>query len=174
MFNKLALTLVAAAVGFAQPHHGMGRQAQGAPAFTEIKAYLGLSDAQVTSITASNKTAMEANKTLMEQMRTKQKALQTALESGSTDATAIGQEMLQIHALRKQATANRDKAHEQAVSFLSAEQKTKLTALESDKSLRRELRQAHFLNLLSAPAGGKGGPGGGPGFGPRGAGKFRR
>lgn len=157
MLNKLSLTLFAAAVCFAQPH-GMGRH--GTPSFTGIKAYLNLSDTQVTSITAANSAARESNRAVHEQLRAKHDALQTALKAGSADAAAIGRQMLEIQALRKQTDSNRAKVHEQAVSFLSAEQKTKLAALASDRSLRRELREAHALQLLAPPADGAGPRGG--------------
>ena len=85
MLNKLSLTLFAAAVCFAQPH-GMGRH--GTPSFTGIKAYLNLSDTQVTSITAANSAARESNRAVHEQLRAKHDALQTALKAGSADAAA--------------------------------------------------------------------------------------
>ncbi len=169
MLNKLILPVFAVAAAFAQPPSG-------APAFTEIKAYLNLSDTQVTSITTANRTAMEANRTAAAQMRTKHEALQAALNSGSTDAAAIGRAMLDIQALRKQLEANHAKVREQALSFLTADQKTKLKVLEEAEKLREEIREAHALQLLAPPANAAGmGAGrrgaGGPG-GPGGPGRF--
>jgi Spy/CpxP family protein refolding chaperone len=159
MKTPLALALFAAAVSFAQPPSG-------APAFTELKTYLNLSDTQITSITAANSAARTANRTLADQAHTKQQALQTAIANGSNDAAAIGKAVLEIAAIRKQLAAAHTKLREQATSFLSADQKTKLKALEDAEKLRPAIGQAHALELLAAPTGGPGqrGPGtGGPG-----------
>jgi Spy/CpxP family protein refolding chaperone len=86
-------------------------------------------------------------------MRTKAKALREAMQAGSTDATAVGKQMIELRDLRKQIQANRAKAGEQAVSYLSAEQKTKLAALKESAELRREARAAMALGLLPPPAG---------------------
>jgi Spy/CpxP family protein refolding chaperone len=174
MLNKLVLPLFVAAVSFAQPP-GMGPgQPNGQPPVTELKAYLNLSDTQITSITTALRNAADANRTVAEQMHTKQEALRTALTNGSTDAAAIGRTVLEIQALRKQLETNHTKARELAVSFLSADQKTKLKALEDAEKLRDEIRQAHALQLLAPPADAPGpgrfGPGG---SGPRGFGNFR-
>ncbi len=175
MFKKLILPIFAAAVSFAQPPAG-GPAAT--PPVTEIKAYLNLSDTQVTSIASAMRASADANRTIAEQLKTKQQTLQTALTNGSTDAPAIGRAMLEIQALRKQLETNHAKAREQALSFLSADQKTKLKALEDAEKLRDEIRQAHALQLLAPPAGVQGpggqGPGAAPGRpGPRGFANFQ-
>jgi len=159
MLRNIILTTLAAAVCFAQP---AGRRG-GAASFDEVKAYLGLSDTQVQSITASNKAAREANSPLMEQIRTKQKALRAAMAADANDAAAVGAAMIEIKTLHKQAAAARTKTHEQAVSFLSAEQKAKLATLGNSRDLRRETMQAQRLQLLAPSAkAGRMGPGHGP------------
>ena len=60
--------------------------------------------------------------------------------------------LLEIQALEKQTTDNHTKAQTAAVSFLSADQKTKLKALEDSSKLREEIGEAARLNLLAAPA----------------------
>ena len=164
MKTPIALALFAAAVSFAQPPSGT-------PAFTELKTYLNLSDTQISSITAANSAARTANRALADQARTKQQALQTAIANGSTDAAAIGKSVLEIAAIRKQLDAAKTKVREQATSFLSAEQKTKLKALEDAEKLRPAIGQAHALELLAPPANAAGqrGPGAG-GRGPGGPG----
>ena len=159
MKNPLALALFAAAVSFAQPPSG-------APVFTELKTYLNLSDTQITSITAANSAVRAANRALADQARTKQQALQTTIANGSTDAAAIGKTVLEIASIRKQLDAAHTKLREQAASFLSADQKTKLKVLEDAEKLRPAIGQAHALELLAPPANAAGprGPGaGGPG-----------
>jgi len=144
----LSLTLMAAAV--AQPPGGPGAAA---PEFTDIKSHLSLSDAQLASIRQAGDTARAANRTVRQQIAEKQTALNGVITNGSTDAAAIGRAMLEIAALRKMMDSNTTKAHEQALSFLSADQKTKLKTLEDAEKLREEIGQAHALELLAAPAG---------------------
>ena len=175
MFKKLILPIFAAAVSFSQPPAGAP---PAAPPVTEIKAYMNLSDTQVTSITSAIRASADANRAVAEQLRPKQQALQTARTNGNADPAAIGRAMLEIQALRNQLETNNTKAREQALSFLSADQKTKLKALEDAENLRDEIRQAHALQLLAQPARGQGprgqGPGAGPGRpGPRGFANFR-
>jgi len=144
----LSLTLMAAAV--AQPPGGPGAAA---PDFTDIKSHLSLSDAQLASIRQAGDTARAANRTVRQQIAEKQTALNGVITNGSTDAAAIGRAMLEIAALRKMMDSNTTKAREQALSFLSADQKTKLKTLEDAEKLREEIGQAHALELLAAPAG---------------------
>ena len=158
MKTPIVLTLLAAAVSFAQPPAA-------APAFTELKTYLNLSDTPLTSITAANSAARTANRALADQMHTKQQTLQTAITNGSTDAAAIGKAVLEIAAIRKQLDAAHTKLREQATSFLSADQKTKLKALEDAEKLQPAIGQAHGLELLAQPANAAGRPVSGPGMG---------
>ena len=88
----------------------------------------------------------------------KHTALQTLLTNGSTDANAIGKAMIEIRDLQKQITAAQSKIQEQALSFLTADQKSKLKALEDAEKLRPAIGQAHALHLLAPPA--NAGPGG--------------
>lgn len=186
MFTKYILPVLAIAVSFAQPQgmgpgrgpgmgmgpgmgNGMGMgMGAGTQSFTELKAYLNLSDTQITSINNAVRTAAEANQALHTTIREKHTALQTLLNNGSTDANAIGKAMIEIRDLQKQITAAQAKIQEQALSFLTADQKTKLKALEDAEKLRPAIGQAHALHLLAPPANAGFGPmnGSGPrGFG---------
>lgn len=172
--RTLFLAALSAALVFGQ---GPGREKRNFQP-TELKAYLGLTDAQVTSIRDSNRAGLEAMKPLASQMREKAQALRELNKSDSADATAIGNAVLALKDLRKQMQANRTKIQEQAVALLSPEQKAKLTELQTSTDHRMEKRQAMMLQLLAPPAGGMGGPGGmrghrgmrpmGRGMGPRG------
>jgi Spy/CpxP family protein refolding chaperone len=142
----LSLTLITAAMA-QPPGAGAG------PDFTDIKTYMNFTDAHLASIRQAGETARTANQTTRQQVAQKQTALNTLIANGSTDAAAIGRAMLEIAALRKTMDANLAKAREQALSFLSADQKTKLKALEDAEKLREEIGQAHALQLLAPPAG---------------------
>lgn len=179
MLNKYILPLFAIAASFAQPPGmgsaagqgpgpgmgmGMGMQGPGhgpgaAQSFTEIKAYLNLSDTQLSSINAAIRAAADSVQTLRRAIGEKHAALRTLLNNGSTDASAIGKAMIEIRDLEKQVAAAQAKIQEQALSFLSAEQKSKLKTLEEAEKLRPAIGQAHALRLLAPQAS----PGPGPG-----------
>ena len=146
----------------------------GEPTFTELKAYLTLTDAQVQALLTLRQREMEATRTFHEQMGAKQNALQQLLQSGSTDAAAVGRAMLEIEALRKQVEQTHKNYRDQALATLTADQRTKLAALEQAVRLQPVIGQAAGIGLLEPPfPGGPGGPGvrmmvgpGGPGFAP--------
>lgn len=174
MKMKAILLVVTAAAAFAQgPMMGRGGPAgPGAwgsqtaqPKFDELKAYLGLQDAQITQIQQIQKQAMESARTVMTQIQDKEKALRDLLTKGTTDAAGVGKLVLEIDTLRKQLQKSRDTAHQAAVAVLFADQKTKLSALEAAAKLAPAIAQAHALALLTPPAEGQGGFGPGAGMG---------
>src|SRR6266540_287353 len=94
-----ALLLAASALASAQPP---GAQQPPAPSITEAKAYLGLTDAQVTALQTIQKQAQAATQSLHTQIQTKQTDLDALLAKGTTDANAVGKLLLDIQTLRKQ------------------------------------------------------------------------
>lgn len=148
------------------------------PNVTDIKAYLGLTDAQVTSLTQLLQTERQSVQSLMQQVGQKRQALDAALKAGTSNAATLGQFLLDIQALEKQIEQKRTDSRTQALAVLTADQKTKLNALSAAEQLLPSIREAGMLNLLAPPQGaGPGGPGfrGGPGGrgGPRGFGGAR-
>jgi Spy/CpxP family protein refolding chaperone len=143
-----------------------------APSFTEVKTYLALTDAQVTSLNTIHNSERTAAQSIREQMQSKRTALETAISAGTT-ASAAGQLLLDIEALRKQLTNLNTTYQAQALAVLSDAQKTKLKTLDDAAKLSTSIHQAAALNLLTPPSdahpaiGGPGGPRGGFG-GPRG------
>jgi len=173
--KRFAIPLLAtAALMMAQPsgmgHGPRGAMGAGAPgSVVELKAALGLSDAQVTSLQQIRTSQRETISTLARQMRTKNEALRASLSSGTT-AVAAGTTLLEIEALRKQLTTVEGNVRTQALGVLTAEQRTKLKTLEDAAALQPAIRQATALGLLTHPVG-PGGPrgmGGMGGVGPRG------
>ena len=144
------------------------------PAFTELKANLGLQDAQITQIQQLQRQSIDGLASVQSQVRDKESALSDLLAKGTTDAAAVGKLVLEIHGLRSQLSKARDTARQAALALLFADQKTKLKTLEDAAKLEPAIQQATALWLLSepvAPAPGIGGPGGlggpgGRGFGP--------
>lgn len=119
-----------------------------APPATELKAYLGLSDAQVTSLQSIQRDTMQASRAVMEQIRTKHEELEALLDKG-TDATAAGKLLLEIKVLRTQVETARTSLRTQASAILTADQRSKLKALEGAVKLQAPIQQATMLNLLA-------------------------
>jgi len=144
---SLLIPAFTAAVAFAQPP------------VNELKTFLNLTDAQVTSIQQSNRSSMEANRELAEKIRANRQNMKVLLDQGNPDATAMGRLVIEGQDYTKQIAENRAKSRETALTFLSAEQKTKLKTLEEAMQLRGEISAAQRLNLISGPVEGMGGPG---------------
>ncbi|MBL8296308.1 MAG: Spy/CpxP family protein refolding chaperone [Bryobacterales bacterium] len=145
----------------------------GTPTFTEIKAYLTLTDSQVTSLQQLRQQEAEAVKTDMDTVRAKQTELRAAVDKG--DAATAGKLLVEISAIHKRIADARTRYYTNAVAVLTAAQKTKLQALEEAAKLMPTIGQARALNLLTQPerpagAGPMGMGPGGMGMGPGGMG----
>ena len=130
------------------------------PSFDAAKEALGLRDEQVTQLLELRKQQREALAPVFQQMREKQTALREALQSGSTDATAVGNLVLGTQALRKKVQESNENFRAQAVAVLDDQQKAKLAKLEEALKALPAIRQAAGLNLLDGP--GADAAGGGP------------
>jgi hypothetical protein len=166
MKKTLCSLVLAAGALLAQPPAGR------TPNVTDVKAYLGLSDATVTSLEQLLQTEHQAVQALAQQVAQKQQELQAALKAGNSSAAVLGQFLLDIAALQKQIDQKRTDYRPQAVALLTTDQQTKLKALAAAQALIPAVQEATMLNLLAGPARPAGfGPGltGGPrGFGPQG------
>ena len=169
--TRFFLSFAALAVAFAQgPGMGPGpRAAAGQPPANALKTYLSLTDAQVQSFKQIAQQTRTTVQPLMQQISTKSKALQDLRRQGSSDTTALGNLVVEIDGLHKQVADARASALTQVQALLTADQKTKLTALEAAAQLMPAIHEAAALGLIQAPAGG-GGMGGRMGMGPMGMG----
>jgi hypothetical protein len=156
----LTLSLGAASFAFAQP---------GAPNLTpnvaDLRTYLTLTDAQVTSLQNLRTQQMTATQADQTEIRTKQTQLQQLLTAGTT-AQAAGQILLDIEAIRRRLNDAATRYNTQALAVLTAAQRTQLATLTTAASLDDEIQQATLLNLILNQRGAGVGPG--PGFGGRG------
>lgn len=172
MKQILLVVLLAGCTLFAQgpgPGPFAGGGTPPTPPTDQIKAYLALTDAQIQTLEGIRTAEREKLSTYMTQIQQKQTALQQALQQGSTAAT-VGQLLLDIQALHKQIDGLRSQFHDQAVATLTADQKTKLKALEDAAKLRLTIEQAIGLYLVTPETPAGVGPGMGPGgfgMGPR-------
>jgi Spy/CpxP family protein refolding chaperone len=142
---------------------GGPRAAQQQPSFTELKSALGLTDANIQAIQQAQQSVMTNVQTLMTSIQTKEQSLHDLLDKGTTDAAAVGKLMLDIALLQKQVKTAHDSASTAAVNLLSADQKTKLAALQNAANLMPAIQQAGALGLLQPPSSTTGGMG--PGMG---------
>jgi Spy/CpxP family protein refolding chaperone len=170
--KKLTLTLLAAAALFAQgPGFGPGGPGgpQGEPpAPDELKAYLTLTDAQVTQLQQLKQQEMQAIQTDARLIPEKQKALEEAISKNS-DAATIGRLVLDIKAIRDRIQATQKKYADLAIAVLTTAQKTKLASLADAMKLHLTIQQAIGLSLLEPPQ-----PPEGAGPGMRGPGPMMR
>jgi Spy/CpxP family protein refolding chaperone len=154
MLAATALWLGAALAG-AQPADGPGGPPKGSGGFRgdRVARVLDLTEDQRAAfqkLLEEQRPQMEA---LHKQMRDNHQKLDAALEGANPDSRAVGQIVIQGHALRKQAEAQREQASQALRGLLTPEQQAKFDAL---RSLRED---------------GGFGPGFGPGpFGRRGPG----
>lgn len=142
------------------------------PPVTELKAYLSLTDTQVQGLLAVQTQKHAAVQQIVQEIQTKEKSLREKLTAGSTDALALGTLLVEIQNLRKRVQAADTQFRDQALAVLTADQKTKLKALEDASKLHAQIQQAAMLDLLTLPqppaGAGPGGPGVPGGPGPRG------
>ena len=152
--------LVAAVAGM------LAAQAPVPPGVDALKSYLNLQDAQIQALQQLRQQEIQATQALFAELASKQQSLREQLDRGSTDAAALGKLLLDIEALRKRLVQSHETFRTQALGVLTAEQKTKLAALEEARKLQPAIRQAEALGLLAAPD-----PGVLPGPGMRGFGR---
>jgi Spy/CpxP family protein refolding chaperone len=124
------------------PRQGMGpggpEGADPAGRIERLVTFLDLSDAQKVQIEEITVAQGESRQALSETMRSRSRALQEMLESEQPDATAIGNNMIEVHALRKQMAANQE-AHLDALrGLLTPEQVEKFDALMAAREFSRD------------------------------------
>lgn len=119
-----------------------------APVLDDLKAALNLTDEQVEKLQKIQAGRLGASRQLWEDISQKQRKLNDMVNSGSSDASAVGNLMIEIHKLQKQSNPNDPSYHERAMAVLTPEQRTKLKTLEDAVRLRSAIDQAVGMNLL--------------------------
>jgi len=150
----------------AQP--GPRGERQRGPQVGQIKSYLGLSEEQIQQFQTLRQSFRESVRTIMEDTRAKRQQLREEMARESPSSAIVGDLTVQLRQARKQVGEKHKEFGEQARNLLTAEQKTKLAALEEAKALLPAIRQAQGLQLLEGndPEGPGFGMGPGMGFGP--------
>jgi Spy/CpxP family protein refolding chaperone len=151
---------LAATAMFAQGPGGFRGHAMSGPAqTTEVQSYLNLTDTQISTLQQLRQSERTALKPIFEQLGPMHESLRAQSQSSGADATSVGKLVLSIQSLEQQAAPIRSSYQQQALAVLTADQKTKLAALESAAALMPAIHEATGLNLLTPPKGPEG-PGG--------------
>jgi len=147
----LGLLLAVPVVLPAQPGPPDGDRPGRAPAFEELKDYLGLSDQQITDLRAVQSASREAIRPIFEQIAAKRRVLRDAMRQEPRDELLVGQLMSDLEDLRAQPAAKRAEFRDDALNILTAEQRTALAALEQALTLLPAAGQAARFNLIEGP-----------------------
>jgi hypothetical protein len=120
-------------------------------AYTELKQYLSLTDAQLQSLQTILDNRSQAVQNIYTQISQKNQTLSQLLNSDSGTAAQLGQLLLDIRSLQKQLPLNDAPYKTQAVGVLAADQKAKLPKLAEAPQLQATAGQAGMLLLIDAP-----------------------
>ena len=128
----MGLLMATAAAGAAAPALAQGPP-PGPPPIERIVAVLGLSDEQKATWEAAAQTLRATTAPLHQQARALHEEIEGLLNQGNPDPTAVGQKMIEMHALRQQMKAARETMDSTVASVLTPDQKSKLEALRATR-----------------------------------------
>ncbi len=167
-WRLIPITMIALAALLAQGPGGHGPRHMAAKT-DQVQSYLNLTDTQIQALKQLHESEMAAIKPIMQQMAPLHQSLRTQMQGTSTDAATAGKLVVSMQSLRQQVSATHASFKAQSLAVLTADQKTKLAALESAAALMPTIHQAMSLNLLARPEPPEGGGPGAPqlGFGAR-------
>ncbi len=131
----------------------MGR-AEGMREMAALRESLGLSDAQMQQLRDLRREQFQAARPALTQMREKQRALGELMRTENPDPGQVGQLMVESKKLRESMKTAGEGYRAKAQAVLTAEQKTKLSEIETARGPAE--RQARAVGLLAPPVGGMG------------------
>lgn len=126
---------------------------EGAANLNAITTYLSLTTSQIQSIQSIVRQAQPSIQNLQQQIQKNMQTIRTMLLQGSTDTQTLGTLLLSIGNLRKQMQHTLGGIQSQTQNVLTADQMTKLGALQAALNLEPAAREAMLLHLLVPPAG---------------------
>ena len=138
----LAAALVVLGAGMAvaaQPAAKRGARGPEGPRFERAREamvdFLGLTEAQQESWKSLREEARKTFEPLMQEQRRLHQELRAALESGSPDATAVGNLMISLHKQRQEMQSLHKSFEERRLAVLTPEQQTKLEAFQEARKM---------------------------------------
>lgn len=160
--------LMAGAVAFAQPGPGPGGPGPGGPGNGQgpggvLIEFLELDESQIQAWTTFREEFQATVEPLKVQQRELREAIHEALEADSADATAIGQLMIDSHAIGSEIRAAHETLDANLTSVLSAEQLLKFEAFKAAQQLQARGGGPEGAGRPGHHGGGAGGAGAGPG-----------
>ncbi len=103
---------------------------------------LDLTDAQKEQIKAIHQKNRESLRPLMEQIRAKRQEIRQANEGGTVNEALVSQKLAEIAPLEAKMMAERARIHQETLSVLTPEQRTKLEQMREQFKSRRGERKA--------------------------------
>jgi len=103
---------------------------------------LDLTDAQKAQMKQIREDSREQIRPLAEQIRAKRQEIRQAREGGTVNEALVTQKLTEIAPLEAKLIAERARVHEQMLSVLTAEQRTKLEQMREQFKSRRGERKA--------------------------------
>jgi Spy/CpxP family protein refolding chaperone len=140
VISKLMLPLLSATALLAQN-----------PNLPDLKAVLGLSDAQIQSLGQLEQQKAQAVQPIAQHIQQDQQQLDTLLQSSSPDPVAVGKLIIEISTLGRQVQQILNNSQTQAANLLTPDQKAKLQTLSQVLVLQLAAQQAANLGLVSPP-----------------------
>jgi len=120
------------------------------PQYEELKAYLSLTEAQITQLTQLQSSYHQRTQTIHNEMAAKHRTLYTEMASDTPNGAAAGEAVVAIANLRKQLTAAEKQILQDAAAVLTDAQKPKLQTLDAARKLQMQIGQAQGLFLLDS------------------------
>ena len=120
-------------------------------AYSQLKAYLNLSDTQVPNLMTIQVNRNNAQQAIYKQMNDTQNQLNVLLSQGTSDALTVGQLEIDINNLRKQLPLPNSSYRTQALAVLTPDQTARLPGLIAALQLQLPAWQAITLDLIDAP-----------------------
>jgi len=128
-----------------------GRAQPGPTDYTELQAYLQLTDDQLQALRQIERQQNGELQALYQAIYAKEAQVKTLLGSGSGDATGIGQLEIDIVHLRGQLSVAARPYRQQSFAVLTADQQLKLPALVQSLILNNLASKAVTLHLIDNP-----------------------
>jgi len=153
--KPLSLAIAIGCLTVSLPHAQIGTSSSmpvDQPVYTQLKAFLNLTDAQVQSLIQIQTNRTAAQQAIYKQINDKQTQVNQLLNQGTSDALTIGQLEIDINNLRKQLQLPNSSYRTSALAVLTPDQAAKLADLVRALQLQQPAWQAITLNLIDAPA----------------------
>jgi predicted DNA-binding protein (UPF0251 family) len=115
----------------------------------ELKAYLGLTDAQTEAISRANSDYVEYGAQKSARMIQVQQEIAAETAKEVLDPGALGVRYAELEAIRRDLADQLQRTREKATAQLTEAQKTKLRTLDEARKLQGVIREAECTNLLA-------------------------